>query len=525
MIHMKAFLIAISCFFTLTGMTQEWIKTYAQNYTANCIIETYDKGYIILGTRINGKYGCLIKTDINGNVLWNKEIGNGQYLMFVNNIEQTYDNGFVIAGTTTKYGNQQDAYILKLNSCGELEWCSDVYTPNISDDMGWRVKPTTDHGYVLLGYYNDPNPNLRTNLFKFDSEGSLQWHQSYLPDSLAFGDDPSDVLADSSGYLITAFCYYPDPGQGGGWERFYLIRTDTAGNKLWSVIYGGNSYYHGFPSTSLRSKTGNFYSFGTHDIVGYSDEVPSLVKVLHNGVQSYNKDIVSIVYGGGISTANWLNDTILILGGGWGNIDSCQNRMFKTDTLGNLLKIKYIPATSNGILSTVKTFDNKFVSIVTNCENANCEIYAFKVNSDLEYDSLYTYPYVYDSLCPHPVVSDTINPDCNLVVNVEEPFTKPESHQMKVFPNPVKEKLTVVFPKYLLIDNPAGPVQSTTVYHQWKSTLLEAYDLSGKKVFEKDVPRSETELNLDVSNWRKGMYVFRLLYNGKEVGNQKVVVE
>lgn len=68
-------------------------------------------------------------------------------------------------------------------------------------------------------------------------------------------------------------------------------------------------------------------------------------------------------------------------------------------------------------------------------------------------------------------------------------------------------------------------MQSTTVYHQWKSTLLEVYDLSGKKVFEKEVPRSETELLLDVSNWKRGMYVFRLLYNRQEVGNQKVVVE
>ena len=522
---MKALLLIIICFFSLTGRSQEWIKTYAPNYLANCIIETYDKGYIILGTRINGKYGCLIKTDLNGNVLWNKKIGNGQYLMFVNNIEQTYDNGFVIAGTTTKYGNQQDAYMLKLNSCGELEWCSDVYTPAISYDLGWRVKPTTDQGYVLLGEFNDLNQNLRTNLFKFDSEGSLQWHQSYLLDSLAFGDDALDVLADSTGCLITATCYYPDPGQGGGWERFYLIKTDTLGNKLWSVIYGRNSYYHGFPSMSLMNKIGDFYSFGTHDIIGSSYEVPALIKVSNNSTEGYNKDIVSNVLGGGISTANWLNDTILILGGGWGNSDSCQNRLFKTDTLGNLLKIKYLPATSNGILSTAKTFDDKFLSIVTHCENANCEIYAFKVNSDLEYDTIYTYPFVYDSLCPHPIVSDTIDPDCGLIVNVDEPFSNPDAHQLKVFPNPAKEKLTVVFPKYLIIDNHSGPVQSTTVYHQWKSTILEVYDLSGRKMMEKEVKQSEKEIILDVSGWQRGMYVFRLMFNNQEVGNQKVVVE
>ena len=521
--------IGIICFiFIFLGIShaQGWPKIYSAIHAwGNYVIENYDKGYIILGTKQDYKYGWVIKTDINGNILWDKKIGDGQYIFAPKSIASTNDNGLIIAGTTTKYGNQQDAFILKLNSCGELDWCSDVYTPAISYDLGWRVKPTTDQGYVLLGEFNDLNQNLRTNLFKFDSEGSLLWHQSYLPDSLAFGDDALDVIVDSSGCLISATCYYPDPGQSGGWERFYLIRTDTAGNKLWSVIYGGNSYYHGFPSTSLRSKTGNFYSFGKHNIINSYNENPAIIKVLGDGTQSYCKDIFSNISSGGSGASLWLNDSTFIVACGWAvNMYYAQDVLAKTDTLGNLILSKNLLLT-NGINSIYKAFDDKIISIATTCLNGNCEILVYKVNSDLEYDSIYTKPFTYDSLCPHPIVSDTINPDCNLVVNVEEPFTKPESHQMKVFPNPVKEKLTVVFPKYLLIDNPLGPIQSTTIYHQWKSTLLEVYDLSGKKVFAKEVPRSETELLLDVSAWQRGMYVFRLLYNRQEVGNQKVVVK
>jgi len=199
---------------------------------------------------------------------------------------------------------------------------------------------------------------------------------------------------------------------------------------------------------------------------------------------------------------------------------------FKTDTIGNYRKVKEIFLLTNGYETVAYCKDNKFIAVGNDATGGSWKIYAVKVNSDLEYDSIYTKPFTYDSLCPHPIVSDTVDPDCdNVYVGIEEPFKSPETTRLKVYPNPAGDHITIEMPKYLVVTNTSSNIPSTTVYHQWKSTLLEVYDLSGKKVFEKEIPRNETELNLDVSNWRKGMYVFRLLYNSKEVGNQKVVVE
>ncbi|MCX6281822.1 MAG: T9SS type A sorting domain-containing protein [Bacteroidetes bacterium] len=511
---------------SLFSSAQQWMKTYGPGYWADWVIEYYDKGYVILGTKSGSAGYCwVIKTDINGNMLWNKKIGNGIDVMFGNNIEQTTDNGLIIAGTTSKYGNQQDAYILKLNSCGNLEWCSDIYTPTIPWDLGWRVKPTSDNGYLLLGLYNSPNENLRTNLFKFDALGNLLWHQAYLPDSAAFEDDAQDILVNSSSYYITAVVYYPDPGQGGGWERFYSICTDTAGNKIWSNIYGLTNYYHGFPSTTLRNNKGDYYSFGCHDINGTNYTDPCIVKVLSDGSSSYNKDILTNVYGGGIGTGDWLNENTLILGGGWAlNANSAVDALFETDTLGNLLQSIILDTISTGITNTAKTFDNKFISIATDCPTT-CHIVAYKVNSDLQYDSVYTRHFTYDSLCPHPVVSDTIDPVCGLIVNVEEPFSKPETRQLKVFPNPASGMLTVIFPQYLMVSDNNGPVKSKTVYHQWKSTFLEIYNLNGERLFQKEIPKDQTRLELDVSSWPKGMYLFRLIYNKQTVAGEKVIIK
>ena len=67
-------------------------------------------------------------------------------------------------------------------------------------------------------------------------------------------------------------------------------------------------------------------------------------------------------------------------------------------------------------------------------------------------------------------------------------------------------------------------ISAVTIFHQWKAVMLEVYDLSGKKVFEKEVIRAETEIGIDVSGWRKGMYIFRLIFNDREVCNEKAVV-
>jgi len=508
-------------------LSQQWVKNYDINYEAKWIIEDYDKGYLILGVNIlSYSYGIIIKTDINGNVLWKIHLGNGQYEFNPQNAEKTQDNGLIVCGIITKYGNQ-DAFVIKLNSCGELEWCSDIFTPTLPNDGAVRVKPTNDNGYILIGLYNDPDSKLRTNLFKLDSIGHLIWHKAYLPDSAAFFDDAVDVLIDSTGYFITASCFYPNPGGTGGYERFYFIKTDFSGNRLWSSIYGVQTYYYGYPyNNSLVSNTGNYYSFGKHDVMTSGVEHPALVKIFQNGIQSYNQDILSNVSQGAASSGIWLNDTNLIISCCYSLGSYVGNKIVKIDTLGNISDTFNIPnITTACILKMATTFDKKCIMAATNCPTSSCHIVAYKINSDLKWDSIYTHQYTYDSLCPHPIVSDTIDPTCQLVVNVEEPLTSPETHQMKIFPNPTTGKLIIILPKYLLVNDNTPPVKSSTIYHQWKSTTLYVYDLNGNQVFQKEIPKDQTQLELDVSAWAKGMYFFKLSYNKTEVDGKKVIVE
>ena len=174
---------------------------------------------------------------------------------------------------------------------------------------------------------------------------------------------------------------------------------------------------------------------------------------------------------------------------------------------------------------STKTYNNKILVIGTDFNGGSSRIESFKFNSDLEYDSVYTGSFTYDSLCPHPILSDTIMPNCGVLVSVDEPFNNPETASLKVFPNPATQQITVEFPKYLVVKSTQSITGSTTVYYKWKSTALQVFDLTGKKIMEKEIIRAQTSMEIDVSYWPRGMYSFNLVYNKQIVAGAKVMVE
>jgi len=522
-------LILIGFFLTnIYSYSQEWIRIYGQGQStiASCIIEDYDKGYDILGMISNYKYAWLLKTDINGDTLWEKRFGNAQLQLGAESIDKTYDGGYIFCGSWTKFNTSFDAFLIRLNACAEIEWCKTLITPT-NYDMGLKVRSTPQGDFILLGGYFVTDPISNTSLFKFNSDGDLIWHQFYPMDSLYYNDEPMDLIADEDGFLIVTSRYYPDPGQtGGGTLRSNYVKTDTAGNQLWNTVYVDDGYYYSRPWASVKNQSGQYYTSCTHTLYDSGDN-PAIIKLFHNGDQSYNQDIINTgtFNLSGMGTIDILNDTNFVMFGGWKIASVKSQVVIKTDTFGNLSKTKVMPYTSNSFASAAKTFDNKFIS-VANDATGGWKVYAVKINSDLEYDSLYTQQFTYDSLCPYPITSTTIDPDCdNAYVGVEEPFKNPRTTQLKVYPNPAAGHITIEMPKYLVVRNTAGRIPSTTVYHQWGSALLQIYDLFGKKIFEKEVIRAETTLKIDVSQWTKGLYLCRLTYNKQTVGSAKVMVE
>ena len=507
---------------------QSWIKYYGQGLNAVCrsVTNDYDHGFVIGGMVNNYKYLWLLKTDVNGNVLWDRRIGNGVNDCGIGNVEKTLDGGYILCGSWTKLNPSWDAFIIKFNACAEIEWCKVLETLN-NYDMGIKIKQTPEGDYILMGGYFVTNPVSNTSLFKLNPNGELIWHQFYPFDYNYNEDQPRDLLINTDGYFITSSRYAPDSGSASPQIiRSYFVKTDTAGNKLWDLLYGVNNHYYSNVWSTVSNNMEKYYHSCTH--TGETTTNPALIWISHNGLESEDKDLVETNshYFCGMPTITMFHDTSLIFVGGYRINNVFQYQVIRTDTLGNVKDFNFIPYVEGDYTSTTKTYDDKFVTVGNEAPNGNFNIIAIKVNSHLEYDSIYTQPFTYDSLCPHPIVSDTIDPNCdNVIVSVDEPFKKPETTQLKVYPNPTDNIITIELPKYLIVTNNSGNIPATTVYHQWSSATLQAIDLQGKTVLQKEVANTGVPMQLDVSKLPAGMYLFRLVYQGKQVAESKVVVK
>ena len=335
-----------------------------------------------------------------------------------------------------------------------------------------------------------------------------------------FAEDSKNLFIDSSFYLISANCYYPDSGQPGGYERPYYIKTDTAGNIIWRLIYGKENGFHGFPFYQpLKSQSGYFYDIGWHS---NQCDTPALIKFSATGEESYFQDLFPGACPGGNGALNFFNDTTLVVFVGGTVGGNLYSKWIKTDTLG--IENQSVYYNQNWIIKTGLTIidsDQKIVSL----SRIEQTVYLYKLNSSLEFDSLYTMPRVYDSLCPYPIVSDTIDPDCGLIVQVEEPEHNPEAFRLRVFPNPAKERLTINLPAYLQRQSGPAGFRASTVWHRWGAAELVAYNTAGRQVMSVRVNQDALAPEIDVSSWPAGLYLFRLMFRGDCVADAKVIIE
>jgi hypothetical protein len=535
----KIILILFFIFFIKVPLfCQTWERIYFLNsptfpYT---VMEGYDKGFIIGGGFYYNdgtpRLGLIIKTDVNGEVLWYKTIGQNNDGTGVFNIDKTNDGGYILSGATKKTDPWGDSFIMKLNSCGENEWCRIFTSMPDSFDYVASVHQIPG-GYIAL--MRRGGEMIKTNhimLIRLDEDGDLIWQQLYAQsDSLISGADCNEMIVTADNhYLISGDCYYPDSGTTGPrYLKPLIIKVDSTGTldwKLpWSYINGESFYGQAF--RSILDNQGFIYSGGRHieDTATPPGDRPTVIKTDMNGNEIAYYDIHANTWQAIISTLNWFADSTIALGGAWlyQPASTAPSSVIKVDRFFNLLDSITIFSDYYTFSDALTTFDNKLLLVAPIYTNMY-HTYAWKLNSNLEYDSIYTYPYVYDSLCSHPIVSDTIPLDC-VIVGIDEPFKDTEAGKILVYPNPASEKIHIIIPDQLKIGTKNQIFQVTTVYHQWKSVFLEIYDLFGRRIFSKEIPKSEKEVVIDVSSWPKVMYVVRLVYNKEIVGIEKVLIK
>ncbi|MBN2586166.1 MAG: T9SS type A sorting domain-containing protein [Candidatus Fermentibacteraceae bacterium] len=217
-----------------------WTATFGGSQDEQCYdcIRTADGGYMMVGyTRSFGAGDddvWMVKTDGDGTLLWYRTFG-GTSSDRGYSVCQTCDGGYIIGGWSFSFGpGVVDAWVIKTDSLGDLEWDSCFGTEN-GFERCYSIIQAADSSYVFVGE-TDNNGTTFSDIWlvKIDREGDLMWDSTFGGSSDDYGIDV--IERSDGGYALTGWTYIS------GYTDTRIISTDESGTMLHeSVIgYGGD---------------------------------------------------------------------------------------------------------------------------------------------------------------------------------------------------------------------------------------------------------------------------------------------
>ncbi|MEO5570468.1 MAG: T9SS type A sorting domain-containing protein [Bacteroidia bacterium] len=254
----------------------QWEKSYGgQRYDLlHAVQQTADGGYILGGYSASGVSGdktkplkggvdyWIVKVDSLGNKQWDNDFGGTSSDVLVD-VKQTPDHGYILGGSslsgvggdkTVPSWGTQDFWIVKTDSLGAKQWDKD-FGAAYADFFSLLI-PTSDGGYILAGYSTSMISGDKTQnswggrdywIIKTDSLFNKIWDKDFGGTD---DDNLSSIRQTADGGFILGGCSTSGSGgdktqwlKGGNSDYdFWIIKTDSAGNKIFDKDFGGSNY-------------------------------------------------------------------------------------------------------------------------------------------------------------------------------------------------------------------------------------------------------------------------------------------
>jgi hypothetical protein len=539
----KIILVLIGMLLINSVQGQRWQKTIGypnRKDESNNLLEHYDHGYLITGLINEGydnTHGWLVKTDINGEVLWDKQIALlPDQTIIVKTLYDEQGNIYLLGWLVNLNFVYDFPLIVKLNACGEKLWCR-MFAIEGYTCGDFRDAIILENGDLLCLAYmpeDDMSNNNRILLFRVSSDGDCIWKKGYAThENHPYYGDPNGISLNQFGiwYIISGNVYSPYPNSPNPYhvyQRPMFIGIDEEFEEKWIVEFGISDSLLGRAESVVPISDTLFLGVGRYryiDESGIMTASPWLMFFNHLGEQvGYNiiddEQLGPEVLGSALFEVE--------------HIDSCKyffssdfmydeegnyaNGEIVVDTSGNVYHYAIRENTIGGQTDLVKTYSNKY-AIACNYKlpNALYDILLYKINKNLEHDTLYPGNYTYDSLCRHTIESGIIDlAGCDVITSIGEIPTLEEYNKglqsipIKASPNPSSTGEIML------------EMENTGLYTNMQ---LEVFDVFGKQIHHEKVYPHQGATRLDVSNWPGGMYVVTIYTNGQVRGKCKVVVE
>ncbi|HLP52140.1 MAG TPA: T9SS type A sorting domain-containing protein [Chitinophagales bacterium] len=297
---------------------KQWDKRFGGNRSDNVysLKITVDKGFILSGASRSAVSGdktqqnwdttyassdvWIVKVDSSGNKEWDKRFG-GLNQDFSFQVVQAQDNGYAISAYTSSgligdltqpsRGNI-DYWLIKTDSLGDKQW--DRRFGGSGREELWGIQQTLDRGYILGGSSFSSISGDKTEpnwggcdywVVKTDSIGNKMWDKRFGGDNYDYMFDI--VQASDGGYLLGGYSYSNISGDKSqsNWDwlhaNMWIVKIDASGNKQWDKRFGGvrGETFHAL----LQTSDNGFVLAG----MSYSDISGDKTQVGNNGSADY----------------------------------------------------------------------------------------------------------------------------------------------------------------------------------------------------------------------------------------------
>ncbi len=389
---------------------------------------------------------------------------------------------------------------------------------------GYDIAFAKDGNLIALMRDIFPDESLtKCNILKYSPQGELIWNcpvPSFASDTNTGAPYIRDIEVLPSGDIIGGGdCYYQIRYMF--WQRSpFVARINNSGRLAWDHVPRTKDTVSpvNIDKILLLEEGNEFIGLGEHLFQNFSS--PTLFRYDISGHNIKNNR--SFEFDGYTNTQYYsgalLNDSILIASGRWWPKDTTADTLpyfeyygkrlaVKLDTSAKIIKTKMLIDDNKGIPPHVaKTPDDKFLFFGYEFdENTIPTTVLFKLNSDLEYDSLQTDTNHYDPWCPGGISSGAVEfyaEDFIITTATGELPKKPEN-KIQIAPNPAQGQINIHFE--------ALPE---------KGELL-VFDLQGRMLATYPLPQGTEEYILSLEGYKSGNYILQVVCGNDFVGAQQ----
>jgi hypothetical protein len=208
---------------------EQWERTFggSKDDVGMSVLQAKDGGYVVAGR--TASYGAgkddiwLIKTNSDGREQWNRTFGGAEDDVGLQVVEAK--DGYVITGRTESEGPYKKAFLMKTDLNGKMLW-EKVYGEECT---GISLQLTADQGIILAGYIESKDLGRDAWLVKTDASGNEQWNMRLG----GIGQDMATSVVESSdgGYVVAGITSSYGAGAEDAWMAKVELENTTSASE------------------------------------------------------------------------------------------------------------------------------------------------------------------------------------------------------------------------------------------------------------------------------------------------------